>query len=252
MTINVPPLVAGNWKMNGARTSLPEVALMRDAVANGGAGRAEVLICPPATLLMATAGICEDSPLKVGGQDCHTEASGAFTGDISAGMLKDAGASYVILGHSERRAGHRESSETVRLKAMAALRAGLTAIICVGETIGERRGGDALAVVGAQLAVSIPENSPPGCTVVAYEPVWAIGTGLTPGQQEIAEMHRFIREKVYQHLPGQRDLLRILYGGSVKPENAAELLSAADVDGALVGSASLSSAAFLEIAAFYR
>ncbi len=252
MPHNVPPLVAGNWKMNGARENLAEVALIRDAVAKGGAGRAEVLICPPATLLMAAAGICEGFLLKLGGQDCHAEPFGAFTGDISAGMLKDAGATYVILGHSERRAGHRETSETVRLKAMAALHAGLTAIICVGETIGERHAGEALAVVRTQLSGSIPENAPPGRIVVAYEPVWAIGTGLTPGQNEIAGMHCFIREKINEHLPGQGAALRILYGGSVKPENAAELLSAHDVDGALVGGASLNSVAFMEIAAFYR
>jgi len=252
MANDVPPLVAGNWKMNGARNSLGEVALTRDAVAAGGAGRAEVLICPPATLLMAAAEICEGSPLKIGGQDCHAEPGGAFTGDISAAMLKDAGASYVILGHSERRAGHRESNETVRLKAMAALRVGLTAIICVGEPLGQRDAGEALAFVGAQLSDSIPENSPPGRLVVAYEPIWAIGTGITPRQKEIAEMHRFIREEVSEHLPGHGALLRILYGGSVNPGNAWELLSADDVDGALVGGASLSSAAFMEIAAFYR
>jgi triosephosphate isomerase len=252
MANDVPPLVAGNWKMNGLRNSLGEVALMRDAVAAGGAGTAEVLICPPATLLMAVSGICEGFPLKVGGQDCHAEPSGSFTGDISAEMLKDAGASYVILGHSERRAGHRENNETVRLKALAARRAGLTAIICVGETIGEREKGQALAIVGTQLSGSIPKNSLLGGIVVAYEPVWAIGTGLTPEHKEISEMHRFIREKVDQNLPGQGANLRILYGGSVKPENAAQLLSAADVDGALVGGASLSSAAFLEIAKFYR
>jgi triosephosphate isomerase (TIM) len=252
MANDVPPLIAGNWKMNGTRESLGEVGLMRDAVAKGGAGRAEVVICPPATLLMAAAEICEGSPLKFGGQDCHAEPFGAFTGDISAEMLKDAGATYVILGHSERRQGHRESNETVRLKAMAALRTGLTAIICVGETITERDGGEALALVGTQLSGSIPENSPSGRVVVAYEPVWAIGTGLTPEQKDISEMHGFIREKVNQLLPGQGPQLRILYGGSVKPENAAELLSGEDVDGALVGGASLSSAAFMEIAAFYR
>jgi triosephosphate isomerase (TIM) len=246
------PLVAGNWKMNGTRSGLGEVALMRNAVAAGRAGKAEVLICPPVTLLLAAAGICEGSPLKLGGQDCSAESCGAFTGDISAGMLKDAGAAYVILGHSERRAGHRESNETVRLKAMRALRAGLTAIICVGETIEERASGEALAVVGTQLTASIPENSPPGRIVVAYEPVWAIGTGVTPGQKEIAEMHGYMREKVNRRLPGQGSQLRILYGGSVNPENAAELLSATDVDGALVGGASLSSASFMEIAAFYR
>ena len=252
MANDVRPLVAGNWKMNGLRNSLGEVALMRDAVAAGGAGRAEVLICPPATLLMAASGICEGFPLKVGGQDCHAEPSGAFTGDVSAEMLKDAGASYVILGHSERRAGHCESNETVRLKALAALRAGLTLIICVGETIGEREKGQAFATVGTQLSGSIPKNSPPGGIVVAYEPIWAIGTGHTPGHNEITEMHRFIRKKIDRNMPGQGATLRILYGGSVKPENAAKLLSAADVDGALVGGASLSSAAFLEIAKLYR
>jgi triosephosphate isomerase (TIM) len=228
------------------------VALMRDAVAAGGAGRAEVLICPPATLLMAAAEVCKGSPLEIGGQDCHAEPSGAFTGDISAAMLKDAGATYVILGHSERRAGHRESNAAVRLKAMAAMRAGLTAIICVGETIGERNAGEALAVVGTQLVESIPEDSPRWRIVVAYEPVWAIGTGVTPGEKEIAEMHGFIREQADAHLAGLGAPPRILYGGSVKPENAAELLSVANVDGALVGGASLSSAAFMQIAAFYR
>jgi triosephosphate isomerase len=235
--------------MNGLRSSLSEVALMREAVTAGRAGQAEVLICPPATLLMPVAAICEGSPLKTGGQDCHPEPSGAFTGDVSAGMLKDAGAAYVILGHSERRTLHHESSAIVRQKAQAALREGLTPIICVGETLEQRERGQALATVSAQLAGSIPKESPAGGIVLAYEPVWAIGTGLTPGHREITEMHRFIREKMSH---AQRATLRILYGGSVKPENAADLLSAADVDGALVGGASLTSAAFMEIAAFYR
>jgi triosephosphate isomerase (TIM) len=252
MAQHPPPLVAGNWKMNGLRSSLSDVALMREAVAAGRAGRAEVLICPPATLLMAVAAICEGSPLKAGGQDCRAEPSGAFTGDISAAMLKDAGAAYVILGHSERRAFHHESNAIVRLKAQAALRAGLTPIICVGETLEDREKGKALAIISAQLAGSVPEGSPPGGIVLAYEPVWAIGTGLTPGHKEIAEMHRFIRERVTQNIPGVRATLRILYGGSVKPENAADLLSAADVDGALVGGASLTSDTFIEIAEFYR
>jgi triosephosphate isomerase (TIM) len=248
----VRPLVAGNWKMNGARSSLGEVVLIRDAVAAGRAGRAEVLICPPATLLMAAAGICEGFPLKLGGQDCHAEDAGAFTGDISAAMLKDAGASYVILGHSERRAGYRESDESVRRKAKAALRAGLCAIVCVGETIAEREAGEAMAAVHNQLAGSIPENAPPERIVVAYEPVWAIGSGLTPGKKEISEMHGFIRQRLSACLLGQGTGLRILYGGSVKPENATDVLSAENVDGALVGGASLSSVAFMEIAGFYR
>ncbi|MCI0466598.1 MAG: triose-phosphate isomerase [Beijerinckiaceae bacterium] len=252
MTFEIRPLVAGNWKMNGTRESLVEVTLICKAVAAGGAGKAETLLCPPATLLMAAAGLCEDSTVRVGGQDCHAEISGPFTGDISVGMLKDAGASYVILGHSERRAGHQESNEAVCSKAKAALRAGLTAIICVGETIGEREAGAALSAVGAQLRGSVPQDFTPGGIVIAYEPVWAIGTGLTPGRKEVTQMHGFIREEISGLAPGHGASLRILYGGSVKPANAAELLSAENVDGALVGAASLSSAAFMEIAGCYR
>jgi triosephosphate isomerase len=252
MTHGSRSLIAGNWKMNGLRESLNEVASICKAVAAGGAGKAEIVVCPPATLLMAVAAICEGTKVGVGGQDCHAEASGAFTGDISAEMLKDAGATYVILGHSERRAGHHETNEQVRAKAKAALRAGLMAIICVGETRAERDAGGALAIVGKQLASSIPDNSPPGRIVIAYEPVWAIGTGLTPAPRDIAEMHGFIRERMNQHLPGQGANLRILYGGSVSPANAAELLSVEDVDGALVGGASLSSTEFMAIAGVYR
>src|SRR3984893_7037114 len=186
MTHGSRPLVAGNWKMNGVRESLVEAASICEAMATGGAGKAEVVVCPPATILMAAAQICEGTQVGLGGQDCHAEASGAFTGDISAEMLKDAGASYVILGHSERRAGHNETDKIVRAKAKAALRAGLAAIICVGETRAEREAGAAFAIVGVQLAGSIPENSPPGRIVVAYAPVWAIGTGLTATPQDIA------------------------------------------------------------------
>ena len=252
MTHGSRPLVAGNWKMNGLRESLKEAASICKAVAAGGAGKAEIVVCPPATLLMAVTAICEGTKVGVGGQDCHAEASGAFTGDISAEMLKDAGATYVILGHSERRAGHHETNEQVRAKTKAALRARLMAIICVGETRAERDAGGALAIVGKQLASSIPDNSPPGRIVIAYEPVWAIGTGFTPTPQDIAEMHGFIRERMNQHLPGQGANLRILYGGSVNPANAAQLLSVEDVDGALVGGASLSCAEFMAIAGVYR
>jgi triosephosphate isomerase (TIM) len=252
MTHGSRPLVAGNWKMNGLRESLNEAASICKAVAAGGAGKAEIVVCPPATLLMAVTAICEGTKVGVGGQDCHAEASGAFTGDISAEMLKDAGATYVILGHSERRAGHHETNEQVRAKAKAALRAGLLAIICVGETRAARDSGGALAIVGKQLASSIPDYSPPGRIVIAYEPVWAIGTGFTPTPRDIAEMHGFIRERVNQHLPGRGANLRILYGGSVNPANAAELLSVEDVDGALVGGASLSCAEFMAIAGVYR
>jgi triosephosphate isomerase len=252
MTHGSRPLVAGNWKMNGVRTSLVEAASICEAVAAGGAGKAEVVVCPPATLLTSVARICEESSVALGGQDCHAEASGAFTGDISAEMLKDAGASYVILGHSERRAGHHETDKIVRAKAKGALRAGLAAIICVGETRAERDAGDAFAIVGVQLAGSIPENSPPEQIIIAYEPVWAIGTGLTPTPRDIAEMHGFIRGRVNQHLLGRGASMRILYGGSVRPDNAAELLSVEDVDGALVGGASLNSAEFMAIAGVYR
>jgi triosephosphate isomerase len=238
--------------MNGVRTSLVEAASICEAVAAGGAGKAEVVVCPPATLLMAAARICEESSVALGGQDCHAEASGAFTGDISADMLKDAGANYVILGHSERRAGHHETDTIVRAKAKAALRAGLAALICVGETRAEREARDAFSIVGAQLAGSVPENSPPGQIIIAYEPVWAIGTGLTPTPGDIAEMHGFIRGRVNRHLPGQGASMRVLYGGSVRPDNAAELLLIEDVDGALVGGASLSSAEFMAIAGVYR
>jgi triosephosphate isomerase len=252
MTHGSRPLVAGNWKMNGVRKSLVEAASICEAVAAGGAGKAEVVVCPPATLLMAAARICEGTQVEVGGQDCDAEASGAFTGDISAEMIKDTGASYVILGHSERRAGHHETDKIVCAKAKAALRAGLAAIICVGETRADREAGDAFSIVGVQLAGSIPENSPPGQIVIAYEPVWAIGTGLTPTPDDIAEMHGFIRGRVNQQLPGQGASLRILYGGSVRPANAAELLSVEEVDGALVGGASLSSAEFMAIAGVNR
>ncbi len=252
MTHGSPPLVAGNWKMNGLRKSLVEAVSICEAVAAGGAGKAEIVVCPPATLLMAVTAICEGTQVGVGGQDCHAEASGAFTGDFSAEMIKDAGASYVILGHSERRAGHHETDKIVRAKAKGALRAGLAAIICVGETKAEREAGDAFSIVGVQLAGSIPENSPPGQIIIAYEPVWAIGTGLTPMPGDIAEMHGFIRGRVNRHVPGQDASLRILYGGSVRPDNAAQLLSIEDVDGALVGGASLSSAEFMAIAGVYR
>jgi triosephosphate isomerase (TIM) len=246
------PLVAGNWKMNGFRTSLAEVSSICEAVAAGGAGRAEVVVCPPATLLMAAASLCEGTAVGLGGQDCHAEKSGAFTGDLSAEMLKDAGASYVILGHSERRAGHNESNALVCAKAKAALRAGLTAIICVGETRAEREAGEAFPVVGAQLSGSLPESPPPERIVIAYEPVWAIGTGLTPSPGDVAAMHRFIRGRLNEHLAGQGAGVRILYGGSVTPANAADLLAAENVDGALVGGASLKSATFMGIAGFYR
>ncbi len=246
------PLVAGNWKMNGLRKSLDELSAMCASVAQGEAGAAELVICLPATLLVAATSVCTGAFVAIGAQDCHVAPSGAFTGDLSAEMLKDAGASYVILGHSERRAGHGETSELVREKARAAHRAGLIAIICVGETFSEREAGEASRVVGEQLDGSIPEDLTPESYVIAYEPVWAIGTGLTPTPADVAAMHLFIRERVGSVRPDGADALRILYGGSVKPGNASELMAVANVDGALVGGASLVAADFMAIAGVYR
>ncbi len=246
------PLVAGNWKMNGLAASLAEIAAIRDAVAAGAAAAAEIVLCPPATLLMAAAKLCEGSPIGLGGQDCHAEPSGAHTGDIAAEMLKDAGASYVIVGHSERRADHGETDFVVRAKAAAGLRAGLTVILCLGETRAERGAGEALPKVGAQFARSLPEDVPAARLVIAYEPIWAIGTGLTPTPADVGAMHGFLRGQLAQRLPGKAAAVRILYGGSVKPANAAELLGIEDVDGALVGGASLKAADFLPIAGVYR
>lgn len=246
------PLVAGNWKMNGLRRGLVEIAGLCAAVADGAAGAAEIVICPPATLLMKAAEICAGSLVRLGGQDCHVAPRGAFTGDVSAEMLRDAGAAYVILGHSERRTAHGETDERVRLKAAAALTAGLSPIVCVGESHAERRAGRTLAVVLAQLAGSLPEGVAGEDLIIAYEPVWAIGTGLTPTPGDIAEVHGALRHGLEGLLPGHAAEVRILYGGSVKPGNAAELMKVADVDGALVGGASLVCADFLAIASVYR
>ena len=245
------PLVAGNWKMNGLRAALAEIA----ATAAGCDGelktRAQLLICPPATLLTLAADIAGPAGLALGGQDCHPAARGPHTGDLSAAMLRDAGATYVILGHSERRADHGETDALVQAKARTALDAGLTPIICVGETRAERESDRASAVVGAQILASLPADAP-GSIVVAYEPIWAIGTGLTPTAVDVAEMHAFAREKIEARLGGGKSAaVRILYGGSVKPENARELLGVAHVDGALVGGASLLARDFLAIAAAY-
>ena len=252
MPHQIRPLVAGNWKMNGTRASLAELARIRDAVVGGAAGRAEALVCPPATLVAAAAALCDGTPLRIGGQDCHANAKGAHTGDISAEMLQDAGATYVIVGHSERRMDHQESNATVKAKAEAGLRAGLRVILCVGETRAEREGGRAEAIVGAQLAGSLPSGGSAANLVVAYEPVWAIGTGLTPTAADVAEMHAFIRAELLRHVPGQGDGMRILYGGSVKPGNAAQLMGLANVDGCLVGGASLTAADFGAIAGVYK
>jgi triosephosphate isomerase len=244
------PLVAGNWKMNGLRAAVAE--LDRIIQGAGGLAAVEVMVCPPATLLAQFAAVAEGGPVRIGAQDCHAEPSGAFTGDLSAEMLKDAGAVATIVGHSERRAFHGETDADVRKKALAARRAGLMAIVCVGETRGEREAGRALAVVGAQLDGSLPDGATAENLVVAYEPVWAIGSGLTPTPADVAEMHGFIRRQLIARYGEAGQRMRILYGGSVKPSNAKELMGVVDVDGALVGGASLKADEFLAIAGVYR
>ena len=244
------PLVAGNWKMNGLAAALGEARRVAERLGEAGfAGGVEAMICPPATLLAELAREAAGSRLLVGAQDCHTAAKGAHTGDISAEMLKDAGACAVIVGHSERRADHGERDGDVRAKAAAAHRAGLTAIVCIGETAGERRAGLTLAVVGRQLGRSLPEGANADNTVVAYEPVWAIGTGLTAKASDVAEVHGFLRSALGERLGAEGRAMRLLYGGSVKPDNARELLSIENVNGALVGGASLVAADFLGIIA---
>ena len=234
-------LAAGNWKMNGTVAALDEV---RALIAAHPAPACEMLLCPPATLVAQMVEAARGSSLMVGGQDCHPKASGAHTGDISAVMLKDAGASHVILGHSERRADHGETDALVHAKALAAHAAGLCAIICVGETLADREAGRTLTVVGAQLAGSVPDTATGADTVIAYEPVWAIGTGLTPTLAQIAEVHDFLRAKLRHRFGAEAEGFRLLYGGSVKPSNAAEIFGVANVDGALVGGASLKAADF--------
>ena len=244
------PLVAGNWKMNGLRQSAAEFTKILTGA--GSAGPADLMVCPPATLLSAFADQARGSAVAIGGQDCHAEPSGAFTGDISAEMLKDAGASAVIVGHSERRTLHKETDADVRAKAQAAWRAGLLAIVCVGETRAEREAGHTLDVLGRQLDGSLPDGITAVNLVVAYEPVWAIGTGLTPTVADVAQAHAFIRERIAGRHGAVAQTVRILYGGSVKPSNARELMGVANVDGALVGGASLKADDFLGIAAAYR
>jgi len=245
------PLVAGNWKMNGLTASAGELTRI---IAGCGevAGKANLMVCPPATLIAGFAAAAEGSPVQIGGQDCHADSSGAHTGDIAAEMLADAGATAVIVGHSERRSDHHESNEQVHAKVLAAWRAGLTAVVCVGEQRSEREAGRTLDVVGAQLDGSLPDKATAANLVVAYEPVWAIGTGLTPTPADVAEVHGFVRQRLKARFGGEGARIRILYGGSVKPANAAELLGVADVNGALVGGASLKADDFLGIAAVYR
>ncbi|MGX9393508.1 triose-phosphate isomerase [Nitrobacteraceae bacterium UC4446_H13] len=247
MTKPIRPLIAGNWKMNGLKASLSEIA----AVAHGAGDlwrKADLLLCPPATLLFTSAASAIGSRVAIGAQDCHVATSGAHTGDISPQMLADAGAAAVIVGHSERRADHGETDALVRRKAEAAWNEGLLAIICIGETQAERDAGQALEVVGRQLAGSVPDGATAANTVVAYEPVWAIGTGRTPTVGEVAEVHDFMRKTLANRFAGEAAGIRLLYGGSVKPSNAAELLAVSNVNGALIGGASLKATDFLAIA----
>jgi len=245
----IRPLIAGNWKMNGLKASSAEFEAML-AGASAVAARADLLVCPPATLIAAFAEKARGSKtLAIGGQDCHPKASGANTGDIAAEMLADAGASAVIVGHSERRADHGETDVLVRQKAEAVWRAGLTAIVCIGETQHQRDSGQALDICRGQLSLSLPDKAEADNLVVAYEPVWAIGTGLTPTVGDVEQIHRFIRDLLIARFSGEGAKIRILYGGSVKPSNARELMAVANVNGALVGGASLKAADFLAIAA---
>jgi len=241
------PLIAGNWKMNGLKASASELGQMI-AGANGPAQKADLLICPPATLVLAFAGAVQGSPLRIGAQDCHPKPSGAHTGDTSAEMLADSGATAIIVGHSERRADHGETDALVRQKAEAAWRAALIAIVCVGETQDQRDAGQTLEVVGRQLGGSLPDGATAANLVVAYEPVWAIGTGRTPTPKDVQDVHGFIRDQLTQRFSGEGTRVRILYGGSVKPSNAAELMAVPNVNGALVGGASLKATDFLAIA----
>ena len=251
MAIEGPrPLVAGNWKMNGSIAMLKEPRLLA-AMLKDVKLKCEVMLCPPAIITRRVKSVLSGSRIKVGGQDCHWNPSGAHTGDISAEMLKDAGCSAVIVGHSERRTNHGETDDEVAKKAKGAQRAGLTAIICIGETLEERKAGKTLDVVSTQLKGSVPEGSMAANTVIAYEPVWAIGTGLTPTTAEVAEVHAHIRKDLAGIMGSDGAGVRILYGGSVKPSNAAELMGQPHVNGALVGGASLKAADFIGIIKVY-
>lgn len=246
------PLVAGNWKMNGLKAQLAELTAMAKAYDPALQGKVDLLVCPPSLWIPAAVTELTGARIAIGAQDCHALPHGAHTGDISAPMIKDAGASHVIVGHSERRTDHGETSEMVKAKAEAAIAAGLVAIVCVGETQNERQSGLAKQIVGAQVERSLPKGAKASTVVIAYEPVWAIGTGQTPTAADVADMHGFIRQELERLAPGEGKGMAILYGGSVKPQNAAELMGVANVNGALVGGASLKASDFMVIAEVYR
>ncbi len=248
MSTNIRPLIAGNWKMNGfaseSATELKE--LISRVIEREDTPNCDILICPPALLVRELASLAEGTGVSIGGQDCHANEKGAHTGDLSAEMLKSAGATYVLVGHSERRTDHYESNDIVKAKAEAALRAGLIAVVCVGETLDERESGATLSVITDQVKNSLPQGATAANTVVAYEPVWAIGTGKTPTPEDVAEVHAHIRKDL-QTLLSDADGVRLLYGGSVKGSNAQELMSLDHVNGGLVGGASLKAADFWPI-----
>lgn len=251
MTPDVRPLVAGNWKMNGTRDSLDQIKAIAEGVQGPLSQMVETLICPPATLLYVATALCTDSPLQIGAQDCHQNASGAHTGDIAAEMIADCFGTHVIVGHSERRTDHAETDHLVRAKAEAAYAADLTAVICIGETANERKAGQTLDILKRQLGASVPDGAKADRTVIAYEPVWAIGTGLTPTSADVAEAHAFMRAELVKRFGAEGKSMRLLYGGSVKPSNAKELMGVANVDGALIGGASLKASDFLAIYRVY-
>lgn len=252
MTPDVRPLVAGNWKMNGTRASLDQIKAIAEGVDGPLAEKVDALICPPATLLYVSTALCTDSPLMIGGQDCHQDQSGAHTGDLSAEMIADCFGTHVIVGHSERRSDHAETDHLVRAKAEAAYAADLVAIICIGETADERKAGQTLEVLKRQLAASVPDSANADNSVIAYEPVWAIGTGLTPTADDVEKAHAFMRAELVARFGEAAKTMRILYGGSVKPGNARELMGIANVDGALIGGASLKASDFLTIYGAYE
>lgn len=247
MSSTIRPLIAGNWKMHGTSESLSELRAIAVGLSSDLGRSFDALICVPSTLISRAHDILSGENLYLGGQDCHVLDNGAYTGDVSAPMIKDAGASFVIVGHSERREYHHETDEIVCKKADAAHRAKLIAIVCVGEKLQERENGTALEVVERQLAGSLPDNITESDTIIAYEPVWAIGTGKTPTVGDVEEMHGFIRKSLTKRYGEGANKIRILYGGSVKPDNAATLLAVDNVNGALVGGASLKAADFLGI-----
>jgi len=245
--MSVRPLIAGNWKMNGlAKESASELSALVSKANDQKEVGCDILICPPALLVSEMASLCEGSAVSIGAQDCHANEKGAHTGDISAEMVADAGGRYCIVGHSERRTDHGESNADVKAKAEAALRAGLIAIVCVGETLEEREGGKTLALISDQVKNSLPEGATAANTVIAYEPVWAIGTGKVPATSDVDDVHNHIRSDL-KDLMSDADGVRLLYGGSVKGSNAAELMAVENVNGALVGGASLKAEDFWPI-----